>query len=298
MKIAVLMSTYNGSKFLEKQLKSIQEQTLKDCVDIYIRDDGSRDDTLFIIQQYQKLMNIHLVNGKNAGPALSFWELFTNKNIKADYFLFCDQDDIWDANKIEECINKLKDKTHLCICNSRIIDQKDKVISKERLNSPPEISIPRLFVSGVAQGCAMAFTKELRDYIISLHLKCIPMHDIIVMLYAISYGQVCWIQQPLFSYRFHDNNVVAKQNKKFFKKIMTTLSNWRNSSVHSMQSVAKELLSNSGNISEDDFVFLTTMSNYKKSIKNKLRLMVDKRINNVNRDQLRSYRIRILLNLL
>lgn len=298
MNIAVLLSTYNGDKYLDEQLNSIKNQTVADMITVYIRDDGSKDNTVRIIEGWKGKLNIKIIDGGNVGPAMSFWELLTNKFVEADYYLFSDQDDIWDKDKVEKSILVLKNNIHLSICNCRIINSCGEVIKKERVEGIPKISLQGLFVTGVAQGCSMAFSKELRDYIVSLKLQCIPMHDIVIMLYALNYGKIFWIKEPLFGYRVHEDNVVSKQNKSFIKKIKTSYWNWKNSCNNSMSDVARELLINRRSFSEDERIFLEAMSKYRGSIKNKRKILNDNKIKKINKNALRSYKIRVILGLL
>ena len=100
MKIAVLMSTYNGQKYLDEQLMSIADQTFSKMMTLYIRDDGSTDNTLKIIEKWKKKIDIVFFQGENVGPARSFWKLLMNSEIQADYYAFCDQDDIWNGELI------------------------------------------------------------------------------------------------------------------------------------------------------------------------------------------------------
>ena len=98
-KVAVVLSTYNGEKYVKEQLDSILKQTYKN-VEIIVRDDGSKDSTVEIIKEYQeKHKNIKLVVGENLGFIKSFFELL--KIAEADYYSYADQDDIWVKNKIE-----------------------------------------------------------------------------------------------------------------------------------------------------------------------------------------------------
>ena len=100
MKIAILMSTYNGHKYLDEQMESLVNQTLKDNMTVYVRDDGSNDDTIEIIEKWSKKLDVVLYKGENIGPAKSFWDLFMNLGIQADYYAFCDQDDVWEKDKL------------------------------------------------------------------------------------------------------------------------------------------------------------------------------------------------------
>lgn len=108
--IAILMSTYNGSLFIKEQIESILKQTNKECL-LYIRDDGSTDDTRMILQEYAKKNpnKIHLLRDEfmNMGAGRSFMYLL--KVVDADYYMFCDQDDVWMENKIERTYSYLRE---------------------------------------------------------------------------------------------------------------------------------------------------------------------------------------------
>lgn len=298
MRIAILMSTYNGHLFLDKQLESLANQTVADKMTVYIRDDGSSDDTFDIIDSWKEKLEIVLYKEKNVGPAMSFWTLLMNPKIQADYYAFCDQDDIWDDNKIEKGIEHLKGDSYLYACNCRIIDENDTVIKEYRTNRTPDMTIRKLFVSGCTQGCSMIFSDTLCQYIRKANISCIPMHDLILMLYAKCEGSIYWDEKPHFGYRVHSNNVVAKNNKSGIKKIKTTFWNWKNSSRNSMATVAGELIVNMKNLQKDDMDYLMCMRNYKRSILSKWKILMIGKMIDVDKRALRSYRIRILLNML
>lgn len=294
MKVAVLMSTYNGHIYLNQQLESLSNQTVADKMTVYIRDDGSTDDTFEIIEKWKSKLSIVMYKGKNAGPAMSFWLLLMNSEIKADYYAFCDQDDVWDSDKMEVAINHLNGDTHFYACNCRIIDEKGFVTDEKRCKEVPDISIRRLFISGVTQGCSMVFDDALRQYIVEKEIQCIPMHDVVLMLYAMNFGKIYWDQEPHFSYRVHSNNVVAKSNKSILKKIKTTWWNWKNSSKNSMGTVAKEFIMNEESLSEMDKYFLKRIANYKK---NKIKVINLYKNERIEKSTYRSFLLRIVLEL-
>ena len=99
MTIAILMSTYNGDKFLTKQLESIISQTIFDWK-LYIHDDGSIDDSVSIIQNYvKKDERINFFEGSSGlGPSKAFLSLIAK--VESQYYVLCDQDDIWRSNKL------------------------------------------------------------------------------------------------------------------------------------------------------------------------------------------------------
>lgn len=297
MKIAVLMSTYNAHKYLNLQLESLANQTLRNDMIVYIRDDGSTDNTFKIIENWREKINITLYKGSNIGPAMSFWELLISPQIQADYYAFCDQDDIWDKDKIETGIQNLKGNTHFYACNCRIIDENGITTKELRQTKPPQINIKRLFISGCTQGCSMIFTDSLRKYIIEKKIQCIPMHDVVLMLYAMQFGTIYWDQSPHFGYRVHSNNVVAKNNKTKFQKIKTIWWNWKNTSHNSMATVAKELIKNVNNLKADDLEYLNCIKNYKSDFTSKWKILTDNSNDEIDKSAVCSYKIRLLLNL-
>lgn len=130
MKIAILMATYNGEKFIEKQILSIIDQTVTDW-DLYISDDQSTDNTVKIIKEYEnKDQRIHLYSGDKKGPRNNFLKLFSK--IESDYYFFCDQDDLWEKDKIKTMIKSVKEYDMnvplLAYSNLECIDANDKIV--------------------------------------------------------------------------------------------------------------------------------------------------------------------------
>ena len=111
-KVNILLSTYNGEKYLSEQLDSLMNQTYQNMV-IYVRDDGSNDKTLDILYKYQKQdgrkQMIILKEDKpvNLGFMESFWILLRSCE-HADYYAFCDQDDVWLPEKVERGVAALE----------------------------------------------------------------------------------------------------------------------------------------------------------------------------------------------
>ncbi len=296
-KIAIFMSTFNGERYVGKQLESLAKQNTESEIDLYIRDDGSTDKTDEIINYWKRKINIYYYKGKNCGPAKSFWELFLNDDIQADYYAFCDQDDIWDSDKIEVAIKHLKGDTHLYASNCRIIDQDDNLIEKRRIEKSPGFLVQQLFVCGATQGCSMVFTKELRDFIFSKKISCVPMHDLIVLLYSASFGRVYWDNEPHFSYRYHANNVVAKGNKKMITRKYYSLKRWIKNR-NQMKTVAKELIENRCFVDEETLIFLNNIISSTWNIHSKIELCKEEKIKKCEKDSLRSFRMRVFLGII
>ncbi len=298
MEIAVLLSSYNGRRFLPEQLESLANQTVAGNITVYIRNDGSDDDCADILAYWSNKVRIRQMSGQNLGPAQSFWKLFCDESIQADYYAFCDQDDVWDADKLERAVAALTGDKHLYCCNCRLIDAEGRLLQAYNQTGTPVITLPRLFVSGVAQGCAMVFTHALRQFIRTAAPKCIPMHDIVVMLYALGFGEIVWDEIPRFGYRVHGSNMVAKNNKSLVQKLRTVYWNWKNSSKNSMGTVAAEMLQKARGLSPEDVRYLTWMSCYRKSLSAKWKLLIYNGTRCALSREKRSYYLRILLNLL
>lgn len=297
MRIAVMMSTYNGEKYLSEQLESLSRQTVAENLTVYIRDDGSTDDTFSVIDVWSRRIPIVLYKGKNVGPAGSFWQLLMNPEIQADYYAFCDQDDIWDADKLERGILLLEKDIHLSLCNARLTDSAGGVIQEKLHDKVPELSVLSQFVCGMAQGCAMVFTRELRDYFLNNPINCVPMHDVIVALHALGLCRIVWDEEPRFCYRMHENNVVAKNGKSFLKRLKNTWWIWKNGSEHSMSKVAEEMLEKPLSLTEEERVFLNHMKNYKTSLRSKVFVIRNANTEGVPWPAVRSYYMRVILNL-
>lgn len=299
MKIAILMSTYNGQEYLNEQLKSIANQTVVEQISLYIRDDGSTDDTVEIIERWKSKINIIFLQGKNVGPAMSFWELLMNPEIHADYYALCDQDDIWDCNKLEYAINALREQKNISLwcSNCRIIDSKGNTIRKKMNDQIPEFSINSQIVCGTTQGCAMVFDDKLREYIKEKRISGYPMHDFVIMTYAIAFGGVIYEDTPLFGYRVHENNVIAKEGKGIIKKFIGSFNRWFSKENKNELSKYLEIFceNNRKYLDESMLKFLEDICDSTSSIYKRFKVISDPKCKSFNKKSERTFKIRVLL---
>lgn len=302
MKVAVLLSTYNGSMFLKKQMDSLVNQTVRESIYIYVRDDSSNDDTLSIIDEYRTKLNIVIYKGKNVGPAKSFWELLTDESIQADYFAFCDQDDIWDCDKLEKGIYAIgnSDKATLWCSNCRLIDSSDNVICERMSLLKPTYTICSQLVSGTTQGCAMVFNSKMRDVILTKKPSCFPMHDFVVVIYAILYGEIIYDESPSFSYRMHSNNVVAKKQKKLISRMKSTINRWFSKEHRGeVSKFARELLKKNKDCIDDETTkYIINLIKCKTSMLARIRIVFSPLSKTNHKSALRSFKIRTLLGII
>ena len=111
MKIAILLHVYNGVEYLGEQLQSLLKQDISEKAEIKIivRDDGSTDKTSDILDRYHREEKIEWIKGETKGKTKSFWELLA-KAPEADYYAFCDQDDVWMPEKLSRAVKYLETK--------------------------------------------------------------------------------------------------------------------------------------------------------------------------------------------
>ena len=127
--ISVAMTTFNGEKYIEKQIESILNQSLS-VDEIIICDDGSTDNTIELMKKY----NVQIIqNKKNLGYKLNFKKAM--EKCKGDYIFLCDQDDIWKKDKVKEMISIMEKNRniHVLASSFEYIDENGTlIISKNK----------------------------------------------------------------------------------------------------------------------------------------------------------------------
>lgn len=209
-KVAVLISTYNGEKYLKEQLDSILNQTYPN-IEIVIRDDGSSDSTLEIIKEYQqKNSNIQLKEGTNIGFIKSFFQLLSLAG--ADYYAYCDQDDIWMENKIECAVKELEkvdnQKPNMAFGNADYYDENMNFIGKGEEHKT--FSFKNSLYECVAQGMTMVINQRAKEIIIE-HIpeKCL-FHDWWTYMICSGLGNVVYTDETVVKYRRFQKNATAE----------------------------------------------------------------------------------------
>lgn len=227
MEVAILMSTYNGAKYLNDQIDSLIRQDFQNWK-LYIRDDGSTDNTISVIKQYVKSDNrIKYIDDDKKGlkPAKSFFYLL--KLINADYYFFCDQDDYWLPNKLSLMLTKIDkngDIPQLLYCGLKCVNSNLLPIQSNFEEIVGKCYGKNRFIGNDMPGCVMLINKKLRDLTISyLPSSGFIMHDWWISLIAESFGKVTFLNKKLIYYRQHSNNTIGSGKsgndlKKMFEK--------------------------------------------------------------------------------
>lgn len=225
--IAVLMSTYNGERFLREQIDSVLTQKNVD-VHLFVRDDGSSDETLNILNEYSEKKMLEWYSDVNMGPAKSFLKLLYNIG-NYDFFAFCDQDDVWLPTKLYEAIETINNENSpaLYCSDTMLVDANLTPIRKANLTAKGNFF--ESLVSNPVTGCTMVINKKLRDLVVKYKPSVIDMHDwwIYRVCMAVD-GYFYFDKTPHILYRQHDNNVVggiSSKKKKYKKRIQSLFDN-------------------------------------------------------------------------
>mgnify|MGYP001071318904 CR=1 FL=1 len=233
------MSTYNGEKYIENQIKSlIKQKEVK--IKLLIRDDGSTDSTL---EKIQKIINkypeieIKLLSSKNIGYAKSFWDLLNKADLSCEYFAFCDQDDIWLENKLICAIKMIeeskKSKTPiLYTSNVTSIDNNMNILSRNTFNSSRSLSIYESLQKNNVPGCTYVMNREA-ILLARKYNGYMESHDWALYNIVNIFGKVIYDKNSYILYRIHGSNALGKKSlikelkmkiSRFFNKNMCTRS--------------------------------------------------------------------------
>ena len=212
MKVNILMSTYNGEKFVAEQIKSIQQQTFTDW-QLLIRDDGSKDGTVAILENFVSTdSRIRLIRDENVGVIESFFRLV--KADQADFYFFCDQDDFWLPDKLATVleVSEKQDNTKpiMYYTDLKVVDKNLQILNESMIKSQSDHANTQL-VQELTENSVTGCTSMINQALANLWQSTsdIIMHDWYLALLAAATGQLIYIDQPTVLYRQHDNNVLG-----------------------------------------------------------------------------------------
>lgn len=215
-RIAVLLATLNGARFLEAQLKSLADQSV-DGIDIYASDDGSTDATRAILQSWASQWTkgrFEVIQGPRAGFAENFRSLLIRDGVDADFVAFCDQDDMWDIDKLERSRTALREFGHdqpaLYCGRTRIIDADGIPKGQSPLMTKPP-SFRNALVQSIAGGNTMVLNRPAFDLVRQSAVRTgFVSHDWWCYLIVSGVGgRVVYDREPAVSYRQHSNNMIG-----------------------------------------------------------------------------------------
>jgi len=215
--VDILLATYQGANFLDGQLESILDQT-HPHIHIWIRDDGSSDQTAAIIQKWARTYPQQftvLPATQRLGIIGNFSELM--KNSKAPYVMFADQDDIWLPHKVEASLDRLKGMerqygSHLPLAVHTDLKVVDRDLNELHCSfwrytnlKPGLVTLNRLLPQNVLTGCTLMVNRSLADLAWPIP-QAAAMHDWWIALVAACFGHIQFLDQPTILYRQHGGN--------------------------------------------------------------------------------------------
>ena len=251
-KIAILLATYNGAKYIREQLESLFQQSCNEF-HLYVRDDGSSDDTMKIVGQFREMypdrVTILKDSQKHRGAAKSFMYLL--ENVDSEYYMFCDQDDIWLPEKIEKTFARMKEVEKaiadagntaqvngtaamsgsaaknvpiLVATDLGVVDEQLNLLS-ESFNKDLKIDVFRkhpelICVRHVVTGCTMMFNRAAKIASLPMSPRA-TMHDEWVALCVhFKGGIISILDDATILYRQHTSNTLGAEqaSKGFFAR--------------------------------------------------------------------------------
>lgn len=227
------MSTYNGKKYVREQIDSILNQTYQD-LKLYIRDDGSTDDTIQIIQEYDSNPKVIIIKGENIGYGPSFMQLLSIAN-EGDFWAFSDQDDVWENDKLERAVTKLSEmgeKTPNMYFHG--FSQTDELLNtideyKEVFNN---YSFQKAITECIHLGFATVFNRKLRDKVLQGNVTNIVSHDWWVEMVVMAFGHVYYDSYIGAKHRRLEDSVSSNKLKKRIEWFCSALKN--ESEIHKL----------------------------------------------------------------
>lgn len=277
-KVLIMLSTYNGQKYLREQLDSLYAQEGVD-IHILVRDDGSTDATISILKEYkEKRGKMTILAEKNVGCAMSFYTLmdyayehFTD----CDYYAFCDQDDVWKLDKLIFAVQSLKSlKIGLYFCSAQITDSDLNIFETTHFNG--KLNLQYVMFRQPALGCTQVLTRDFLGLCNESFVKYkqnkpkyIELHDVwTIWISQFYHTTVIYDDTPHVLYRQHNNNVTSHTKENIFKKINRVMKRKKNhkglgfDSMNILGNIFRNIML------QNDSYTIDALRKYKKSIWN------------------------------
>lgn len=205
----VLLSTYNGEKYLPELLDSVMAQ--KDVlIDVLARDDGSKDKTVEILKKNDR---VKVYTGENLKPAKSFLDLILKADASYDYYALCDQDDVWKVDKVISAIEHIKDSNKPTLYSSavEVVDRDLNFIRKSFTDNSFKDPLYDILTYGTP-GCTFVFNKALMQKLKEYKPTTISMHDSWISFVCLAVNGLFYSDHEAYIlYRQHDANVLGAQ---------------------------------------------------------------------------------------
>lgn len=301
-RVVILMSAYNGSRYLPAQLDSILAQDHEHTT-LLVRNDGSQDggETMGILNKYKHdhPEKVYVLDGENLGFADSFstlirtaLEMYPN----ADYFAFSDQDDVWKPEKLSRALRMMEscsDEVPVAYCSNTM--RVDAELNPMGLSwNPAEVSLSkkRALVQNFATGCTMVFNRKAATVYNDFKPVHIMMHDFLMYQICTFLGELVWDPESYILYRQHSSNQIGRPGlwgrmKNRFKGHF---------SEHNLERQNRMLIESYGHLmNEKDRKLVQSFVDYRKSLWKTCRLLLDRKIGYTSLERDFFYRLKVAM---
>ena len=276
--VSVLMSTYNGHKYIRKQLDSL---LLQEGVDVHIivRDDGSKDETPQILSEYaDKHSNIESLSELNCGAEESFNKLckFADKHGTSEYYAFCDQDDIWDTDKLKVAIDKLDQfetsTPNLYFSNLKMVDENLNYMRDFYVDGDVFMGKNKSLVQIFTYGCTCVFNRKALEMYCAVE-KNKTFHDNWIYVICSYIGNVVYDPVGHIQYRQHSNNLSGHRETGMGLFLSRLVRPFKGNLGHDFESLARQLLIFSDLIKAEDLKLIKRVAYYRESLAHRMALL-------------------------
>lgn len=229
-KVAVLMASYNGEKYIAQQIQSILDQDVDNPIHLFVRDDGSTDNTVSIVNDIiKKDDRVTLIEGTNIGAVACFFALLRMAHDLPEeyaYFSLSDQDDVWDLDKIRVAINFIEkehsDEPILYGSITRPVNQ-----NLEPIQHKPGTFLPFDFYNTIIQIKIPGHTHVMNRALLNLVYDADPSqiygHDALIVNAAKIRGRLIFDNKPHTSYRQHEGNQLGTAGSSKYKWVQNRI---------------------------------------------------------------------------
>lgn len=298
IKVTVLMSTYNGHKYIKEQLDSLLRQTGVE-LRIIIRDDGSKDDTINILADYESThSNIIIIRDVNCGAEESFNKLckYALNQEPTDYYAFCDQDDVWEDDKLKVAVRKLQklnsSRPNLYFSNLKMVDENLSYMREFYQNGEVFTDKNKTLVQIFTYGCTCVFNhRALEAYCKIAHNQ--VLHDNWIYALCSYLGNVVYDPIGHILYRQHGNNLSGHKETGISLIKLRLGRAFKGNLGHDFETMAKQLLFYRNEIEHQDLKLINHVAFYRKKMLSKLFLLCSLkfRTGNLFKDLCIKYRV-------
>lgn len=232
-KVAILLATYNSEFYLTELIDSLLAQLNRNW-SLFVRDDGSNDNTITIITAYSKQFdNIFLLEDDEQGRGAAGSFMWLLKNVESEYYMFCDHDDVWLPEKVGKSLNKIK-KVETQYKHKPVLIHTDLIVVDETLKqispsfwklsnlSPKFKSFDYYCAYNNVTGCTIIINNLAKLAALKGGEEKAPMHDAwLALTVSFAEGIIDYIPEGLILYRQHHRNTIGAQSApSIFSRLM------------------------------------------------------------------------------